>query len=77
MEMPDMSVHEVKGEVAGYRWVAKYVRPSRYAVNRLSIFDPVGSQLPSIRMGEGSYGSELEMISAIEMEVSKYLSNGP
>jgi hypothetical protein len=67
--MTKPEVMAIKGEVQGFRWEAKYVRPELFAITELRVWDPSGQLLPRFCPSDSSYRTEQDMRAAIEKHV--------
>jgi hypothetical protein len=76
MHKPDFTKRTLEGELHARRWRAEYMRPSKYAVTRISMEREPRQWVTLPGIATGTFATIEELRAAIELRIGSFVAGG-
>ena len=76
MHKPDFTKRTLEGELHARRWRAEYMRPSKYAVTKISMEREPRQWITLPNVAAGTFATVEELRAAVERRVGSYVASG-
>lgn len=76
MHKPDFTKRMLEGELHARRWRAEYMRPSKYAVTKISMEREPRQWITLPGIATGSFATVEELRAAIEQRIGSFVASG-
>lgn len=76
MHKPDFTKRMLEGELHARRWRAEYMRPSKYAVTKISMEREPRQWITLPGVATGSFATVEELRAAIEQRIGSFVASG-